>query len=547
MAKTSLQTIEPQTPPGASPAGGSVAGSEHTGNRYMPFAAAIGLLAVLASVVLARHWPFINDGPLIHYVIFLMDHGRAPYRDIIEMNMPGTYMLDWSVVHALGGGAFGWWVWDVLSGIVAIVASAWIAGPGKRAAGIAAGSLAYLIHLADGPKDLGQRDWMVAVMLLVAFGCLFTAIRKGRPIWMAGFMGLCALAATIKPPVIGIGVAFLVATCWLEWKRPSGEAARPRYLSLVLWSLAGGVIPAVLCVAFLVHWNVTKEFSDILHGLVPYYATLDRRGYWLLITRAPGVPLLPLFAGAFAIFLLGRFWRSWEDSFLLAATLSGALLFVIQGKGWNYHRYPEIALGALWGIFELDRALRVTKPGGKKPQRLIALATLAVVTLGVTPWLFSLVARKGTDISGITTLEADLNRLGGARLSGHVQCLDMTNASCINVLYRMKLLQSTGFIYDFYLFPRPANPVSRQLQERFLAEVAARPPEVIILSAHTWPEDIYSYDQVNNFRGFREWLERNYRLDREEPSAPHKAGYRLYVLDRKVAALARQVHAGIAP
>jgi hypothetical protein len=511
----------------------------------MPFAATIGLLAVLASVAVARHWPFINDGPLIHYVILLMDHGRAPYRDIIEMNMPGTYMLDWSVVHLLGPGAFGWWLWDVLSGIAAVLTSFWIAGPGRRAAGIAAGSLAYLIHLADGPKDLGQRDWIVAVMLLAAFGCLFTAIRKDRPIWMAGFMGLCSLAATIKPPVIGIGIAFLLAACWLERGRsadPDAPATRPRYAALVLWSFLGGVVPAALSVAFLVHWNVTKDFSAILHGLVPYYAGLDRRGYFALITRAPGVQLLPLFAGAALLFLLGKGWRSWERSFLLLATLAGAVLFVIQGKGWAYHRYPEIALGALWGFIELDRALRNTKP-----QRLIALATLAVITLGVTPWLFSLVARKGTDISGITLLEADLNRLGGAQLSGHVQCLDMTNASCINVLYRMKLLQSTGFIYDFYLFPKSMNPVSRNLQNRFLSEVAAQPPEVIILSAHTWPEDIYSYDQVDRFAAFRSLLERDYRLDREEPSEPHRAGYRLYVLDHRVAALAPEAHSGVVP
>jgi hypothetical protein len=106
----------------------------------------------------------------------------------------------------------------------------------------------------------------------------------------------------------------------------------------------------------------------------------------------------------------------------------------------------------------------------------------------------------------------------------------MTNASCINVLYRMKLVQSTGFIYDFYLFPKRMNPVSRELQEEFLSQITAQPPRVIVLSAHTWPEDVYSYDQVSNFPAFQALLERSYTLDRERPSFPHRAGYRLYVL-----------------
>jgi len=43
-----------------------------------------------ALVYLSLDWPLINDGPLMHYVAWLMHQGAVPYRDIFDMNFPGT-------------------------------------------------------------------------------------------------------------------------------------------------------------------------------------------------------------------------------------------------------------------------------------------------------------------------------------------------------------------------------------------------------------------------------------------------------------------------
>jgi len=467
----------------------------------------------------------------MHYVVFLMDHGRAPYRDIVEMNMPGTYMLDWLIVHIVGGGPFGWWLWDTSSGLVGIAACLWIAGHGRRAAGATAGALAYLIHLADGPKEFGQRDWIVAVSLALAMACLFAALRRNRPQWMAGFMGLCVVAAAIKPPVIGIGLLFLAAACWIAYKRtPVGapERSGATVPTLLLWSFLGALVPAAMVAVFLLRWGVVREFFSILRGLVPWYGSLDRLSFLHLARRAPNQQLIPLLLGALAVFVLCRSWRRWESTFLLAAMLSGTLLFFVQGKGWPYHRYPEMIFAALWGLLELDRGVR-----GGKSVRILAAATLAVTMIAVTPMLVrSIYAWSGT-LGNVPYLEADLNALGGPALSGKVQCLDMTEAACIDVLYRMKLLQSTGYIYDFYLFPSRPNQVTAPLQKRFLEEVDRLPPQVIVLSADTWPGNINSYQQVDRWPQFEDFLRRNYRLYREQTSEPPHpgSGYKLYVRD----------------
>ena len=70
----------------------------------------IGTVALIASTALlvlnafgSLGWRIEHDAPLMHYVAFLLDkYDRVPYRDIFDMNMPGTYAC-----HYLIGKLFG--------------------------------------------------------------------------------------------------------------------------------------------------------------------------------------------------------------------------------------------------------------------------------------------------------------------------------------------------------------------------------------------------------------------------------------------------------
>ena len=48
-------------------------------------------------IVRSLHWPQVNDAAQVSYLCFLMDHGFVLYRYLIEMNMPGIYLTNWSV------------------------------------------------------------------------------------------------------------------------------------------------------------------------------------------------------------------------------------------------------------------------------------------------------------------------------------------------------------------------------------------------------------------------------------------------------------------
>src|SRR5258708_18091336 len=64
------------------------------------FIACVGWFAIRTA-----HWKQVNDPAQLHYLCFLMDHGMAPYRDLMEINMPGIYLVNWSVMHSLCGGS----------------------------------------------------------------------------------------------------------------------------------------------------------------------------------------------------------------------------------------------------------------------------------------------------------------------------------------------------------------------------------------------------------------------------------------------------------
>lgn len=79
--------------------------------------AAVIAVPLCIGVTIASRWPLVHDAPLIHYIVFLVQKGFVPYRDIIDMNMPGTYFLEILGMSVFGGGAAGWYAWDMMGAL----------------------------------------------------------------------------------------------------------------------------------------------------------------------------------------------------------------------------------------------------------------------------------------------------------------------------------------------------------------------------------------------------------------------------------------------
>jgi hypothetical protein len=147
---------------------------------------------------------------------------------------------------------------------------------------------------------------------------------------------------------------------------------------------------------------------------------------------------------------------------------------------------------------------------------------------------------KVWDPAYIDSLTADLNQLGGDRLSGHVQCITMP-ADCADTLYRMRLVQSTGLFYDYLIFGSPQQQVIRDSRARFWRQFESNTPQVVVLGGGLFPR-IRGYGKLDSWPLFEQELANHYFLyvDRSFPDAESgERAYRIYVRNPGLSDLSR--------
>ncbi len=488
--------------------GGGVARTQNAIRILRIVLGAVLIACVALFVILTWRWPLVGDVAMVHYLIVLMRHGMAPYRQIVDAQMPGTYLVEWAAIHIFGAGAFGVRLYDwsilALAGISMYI----IARPYDGFAGLFAGAMLTVIHGRDGLAQAAQRDLTIAALLLASYACAFVSVRRSRP-WMLLLTGASAgLAVTIKPTVLPFGIV-LLALAWVHLRRIKVPFVRYCILGVV-----GLALPALACVVFLVREQAIPAFLDAVHGMWPYYAGLARQPVSRILQHGIS-PLLTLILFWFATLAAEAIEQrtlmlDWERGALWAGVLLALASDVAQGKGFPYHRYPLLAFLLITMALDFCMALR-----RGRVLRVLGVLGLVAGALGIAPisvWKMS--HYDWRYIGPQAELQSDLARLGGANLSGHVQCLD-AYSGCISTLDRMNLAQSTGFLVDFYFWMPTQTPVTEAMRARFWQAIAANPPEVFVVSQQTFPESYNSYDKLRRWAEFNAYLNANYVLAAE--------------------------------
>ncbi len=494
-------------------------------------AAALPALAALA-VAGTRHWPLAGDAALMHYGAFLLSHGFAPYRQIIDMNMPGCFLLDWGVIHVFGRGAAAWRTFDFALIAAAAVAMVAIAKPYDWFGGVFAAGFFFILHVHDGIDQAGERDLVLAVLMLLGCAAIFLALRRSSWAWSAIFGIASGAAMTIKPTAVlwFPGMVVLAAVTLRRRHRPAAA-----HLAA---ACVGCGAPLVLMLLYLTRRDALGAFAQTVTGLMVYHAHIDRFPLRFLLAHLVPSALYPAIAVWLALTIAGRRWRTWEGAALLWSVGVGAASFVAQGKAFPYQRYP--LEGFLLAMMGIDAALAL-RAAGSRWQPPAAAVLLGFTTLALAPsWLIRANHYDWRHDDFTESLSADLTALGGPALSGQVQCLDMT-AGCLGVLYWMRLVQSTGFLYDCYFFHQPQTAATERLREEFLADMGHAPPRVLIESSQNCLGEPLGWSGLDAWPAFAAWRAANYSLYAQRqstrpirwwPIAEQPPGYRIYV--RKV-------------
>ncbi len=523
------------------------------------FRAASSLLLLQCFILIGPtwRWPLPGDASLMHYVVFLIESGVAPYRSIVDMNMPGTYASEWFVMHVFGSGAHAWRVWDVLLSLLSIVGMTRIAGIPRRHAGVTAGCVFMLLHTQDGIPHAGQRDLLMTSLMLLGAGAILSFLRSQANVWWLFLAGaLLGTSIIIKPTAALFGV--LLMTYAYSIQRLRARSCRVPMAAL----LFGVLCPLLATMALLIRWGSVKAFWWTLTHLIPLEALFGRRplAYFIGHGLAPIQPVGYL-SVILAITLIiaiqktgcsGRqplsgiksvvsdFYQHTTAVTIGLGVLCGFISYLAQGKGYPYHRYPLLAFSLLaWSLISME-ALKLQTPSRtlKLVLNSLSIAGLLYISFAVGPLALVKARSFKPDDPFTDMLSADLQSLGGASLSGQIQCVDMS-AGCLRTLWFLKLKQSTGTLYE-YTFLAPVEPSSEKaLRTSFADHLRKRLPEVFVVTDQDYLFGEQGYAKLLRWPYLAGLLESDYclwaqrqpkaKLQWESPSAS-PSGYRIYRL-----------------
>jgi hypothetical protein len=340
---------------------------------------------------------------------------------------------------------------------------------------------------------------------------------------MLPFGLLLGMAASMKPTAAPLGIA-LLALAWLELQRQKSSIA-----SYIGFSLAGFAAAALVIVHFFWRYHAAADFVEISRRLLPFYAGVSNHSIsWLIANLAPRHAFYPLLAATLILTIRGLDrknwdWRNWEWQVLAVTICFGALSFIVQRKGFLYHRYPLTAFLLLWMALEFCRAMKA-----QDWTRWVGMAGVAGLLLLVPGYCRSIVRSQPKALLADSLVD-DLKQLGGVRLQNQVQCMDMVSG-CVQALFRLGLVQNMGYMGDYMFFALPGSQPSPYYRDRFLEQARRSPPGVIVVTT-AWMTGPDSFDKVNQWPEFVALLERDYTLVTTRICDPaNSRGYKIYQL-----------------
>jgi hypothetical protein len=438
--------------------------------------------------------------------------------------MPGSYIMERWAMGIFGGGDIGWRIYEyiLLGGLTASMV--YIALPYDWFAGLFGGIMFSLFHGGGGPRNAVQREEVMTVLIMAGFALLFAALRK-RSAWLAAPFGfLLGLAGMIKPTATPLGFVTL-AIAVIELKRRKEPLGA--YVGYGLLGFAGAGL--VLLNFFLRNHNV-EAFLDILRRLVPLYATLGNRGFSALLDHGlfngngwRGLLLLTV-----VLTLAAPDWKNWEKQVLALGIGFGAFSFIVQRKGFDYHLYPFMAFMFLWVGLQLSYGMRMT--GWR---RAFGVAGVAIALFYLLPMYAKRISVARRDTPLADAIEQDLHRLGGTRLQGQVQCMDLVSG-CVTSLFRLGLMGRFEFHGDMLFFGPPDNPTTAYYRSIFWDEIHRYPPKVFVITNARLVVD-NSFAKLEQWPDFMNFLKSNYDLVSERSMGPRAEmteppAYKIYVL-----------------
>ena len=463
------------------------------------------------------HWRLVWDPAIMHYATFLMDHGMAPYRDILDVDLPGSFLMEGWAMHVFGAGDLGWRFYDFFLLAVLIGSLMSMAHPTDWFAGLYAGVIFLLIHGMEGSRNAGQREQVMITLIIAGYALLFQSVRRKQFLLMIPFGFLVGFAASFKPTAALLGPVLLVMVA--RTLRRQKVNFRP-YVGCGMGGLFLGILPSL---NFLYQHRALHDFIVVAARLVPYYAHSGNKPLPSLVHfLLPQILSLPLFIGMILVLTNKTIsaQERWERRTLALGIMFGAFSFLMQAKNFEHHLYTFEVFVLFWSALEFTRAIQ---SGGWN--RVAGAASFAFGVFLVVPACVTQLRATTPLAAQSDAIQRDLVRLGGSKLQHEVQCLDMVDG-CFTALYQLQLLPSTGFLGDYMFFQPAGNKPQLYYRQVLWDDLHRHPPRVIVMT-NMWLSMGFSSRKVDQWPELMAYLNHAYTVDVERSFGPSR--YTIYV------------------
>jgi hypothetical protein len=445
-----------------------------------------------------------------------MEHGKVPYRDIFEMNVPGTY-LAYSIIGKITRyNELGIRCADIfILLMIAVLNWVWMKRIDSRSAWF--GSVAWSFsYLGIGPQMSLQREYLILLPLLV--GIVISSFRnQNQKFWLSIATGFCfGIAATIKPHSL-IGLIVILSFQYID--------NRNSYIrKILLPTIIGVLLPIIAFGIWLYVIGADRAFIDIAVNYWPLYTHLD--GHFATISGMArfvylfqkmrtfaglGLWVAAALVGSYVVLFVTSMnqLQKRQVSILLFLALAYTIYPIFAGQFFTYHW-----LLYLFFIIQLSSLCLIRQPAEFKPaQRVFPVLVLLFVLFTSLPVraLISAITEKSTDkreerVNQISNFLKENVVAGEA-----VQPLDWTGGA-VHALLRSKTMIATPFIYDFHFYHHVSNSYIQQLRTRFIRDLKNSRPRFILQVTDEDKPWVSGSDTTREFKELQSILDEHYKI-----------------------------------
>ena len=448
-------------------------------------------------------WKMVHDAPIMHYIAWNILDGAVPYRDIFDMNMPGTYLIHMGVLKIFGEGDPAWRLFDIF--ILALTSIGMIIFCWRQGllAGVTAATLFACFHISGGELMVGQRDFLMTPFLI--FGGHFVAnIIENRQRMLYSFLAgiLFGCAIWIKPYVL---ILFVVLLLYAKIQSKNIFVSLLMILGFLL--PVGGMFGWLYMIdGLLSWWEIFSQYLVPIYSSVGNEMTKAQMVSEMLLTLAVLLPFLALSTP-----LTGRFFVS------LSGVIFGVIHYIIQGKGWHYHLSPLLLWASVFVSYRIGSNIKAPKT----TPRFAALIGISMTCALASP-LYLLtpekIEQKVPDQS-----EAIYSDLKDKIVAGDtVQVMDHTSGG-IHALLKLHMKQPTRFLRDFHLYASGEKYYVQRIEDEFIHDLTEKLPKAIVLTRESWPSNNTGFDRIKNSPRLSDLLQSKYHVEIDNPE------YRIYL------------------